>query len=93
MLFDASLCVCLAVLVCRFKVESNRDVLIECGAIRRLLHVFELIQRSGVKDQFLNTIALQYLELANVLLVHLLAKDQCTKVRWFFLRINLLKCN
>lgn len=61
------------------KVETNRDVLIECGAIRRLLHVFELIQRNEVKDQFLNTIALQYLELANVLLVHMLAKDQCTK--------------
>lgn len=51
----------------------------ECGGIRRFLHVFEVVYKCGVKDDSVETIALQYLELSRVLLVDVLATDQIEK--------------
>ncbi|VDM43637.1 unnamed protein product [Toxocara canis] len=62
------------------KMERNRWQLIESGAISRLLRVFERVHQSGVREEALDAIALHSLELCNILLTDVVAKDQAEKL-------------
>ncbi|VDK44653.1 unnamed protein product [Anisakis simplex] len=62
------------------KMEKNRWQLIENGAVSRLLQVFERIYQSGVREETLDTIALQSLQLCKVLLTDVVAKDRVHKL-------------
>ncbi|VDM95152.1 unnamed protein product [Thelazia callipaeda] len=61
------------------KVKENRQQLNRHGGIRRFLHVFEVAYRTGIKEESVETVALQYLELSRILLVDVLATDQIEK--------------
>lgn len=56
--------------------ERNRRQLIKSGAISRLLRVFERVHKAGVKEDMLEAIALQSLQLCNVLLTDVVTSDR-----------------
>uniref|UniRef100_A0A0M3HTT2 UBR-type domain-containing protein n=1 Tax=Ascaris lumbricoides TaxID=6252 RepID=A0A0M3HTT2_ASCLU len=58
------------------KMERNRRQLIKSGAISRLLRVFERVHKAGVKEDMLEAIALQSLQLCNVLLTDVVTSDR-----------------